>query len=165
MSYKDRLAALVAQTKKAEAPQGGFISLKGGRMSVGEVRLPGDKVNAIIVDYRKDNEFYESAYEIGKSAAPVCAAVVRPHEFQSPWRKPRPGETDETPGLTWDEPTGLVTESSKPQVEAGRGCDGCRLLEFKHGPSHQGQDGQRQGQGVPRVASPVPRCRRSMHHA
>ena len=145
MSYKDRMAALVAQTKRAEAPSGGFISLKGGRMSVGEVRLPGDKVQAIIIDYRKDNEFYESAYEIGKSAAPVCAAVVRPHEFQSPWRKPRAGESDETPGLLWDEPTGLVTESSKPQVEAGRGCDGCKLLEFNTAHLIKGKTGSGKG--------------------
>jgi hypothetical protein len=145
MSYKDRLAALVAQTKKAETPTGGFISLKGGRMSVGEVRLPGDKIAAIIVDYRKDNQFFESAYEIGKSAAPVCAAVVRPHEYQSPWRKPRDGETDETPGLTWDEETGLVTESAKPQVPAGRGCDSCRLLEFNTAHLIKGKTGSGKG--------------------
>jgi len=48
MSYKDRMAALVAQTKKAEAPQGGFLSTKGGRLSIGGVNLPGDMIRAII---------------------------------------------------------------------------------------------------------------------
>lgn len=89
VSYKERMAALVATTKKAEAPQGGFLSTKGGRLSNGEVRLPGDKIRAIVVEYRKDNEFYPKAYEPNTPAYPICHAVVRPQEVQSPWRKPR----------------------------------------------------------------------------
>jgi hypothetical protein len=131
MSYKDRLAALVAQTQKAEAPQGGYISLKGGRMMVGETRFPNDMIRAIVVEYRKDNEFYNKAYDpAAKGAAPVCAAIVRPHEVLTPWRKPRAGETPETPGIIWDERTGYVTDSSEPQVPPGDGCDSCGMLEW-----------------------------------
>jgi hypothetical protein len=129
VSYKDRLAALVAQTQKAEAPQGGYISLKGGRMTVGETRFPNDMIRAIVVEYRKDNEFYNKAYDpTSKGAAPVCAAIVRPHEVLSPWRRPRDGE--DLTSVTVDAATGLVTDASEPQVGPGEGCDSCGMLEW-----------------------------------
>lgn len=129
MSYKDRMAALVATTKKAESPSGGYISLKQGRMKVGDVPMPNDMIRAIVVEYRKDNEFYPKAYVQGESQFPTCHAVVRPHEVLSPWRKPRPGE--DTSKLKSDKATGLVADCEKPEVEAGRGCDSCRMLEWK----------------------------------
>jgi hypothetical protein len=145
VSYKDRMAALVAQTKKAETPTGGFISLKGGRMKIGEVAFPGDKINAIIVDYRMDNEFYPNAYETGKSQAATCHAVVRPLEFQSPWRKPRKGEDIETAFEHWDEDTGTGCEAPDPQVEAGMGCASCRMLEWNTAHLIKGKTGSGKG--------------------
>jgi len=82
--WKDRMVALTKQTKAAEKPQGGFISLKGGRMTYADEILPGDKINAIIVDYRKDNEFYDKPYDAKTPATPRCWAIVRPHEELAP---------------------------------------------------------------------------------
>ncbi len=143
MSYKDRMAALVAQTKKAEAPAGGFISTKGSRLSVGDVRLPNDTIRAIVIEYRKDNEFYPNAYVAGQSAAPICSAIVRPQEILTPWRKPR--EDDDPENVTYDEATGLVSDSVDPQVPAGHGCDSCRMLEWGSAKLIKGKQGSGKG--------------------
>ena len=133
LSYKDRMAALVAQTQKAEAPQGGYISLKGGRMTVGETKFPNDMIRAIVIEYRKDNEFYDKAYDPNaKGAAPVCAAIVRPSEVMTPWRKRRLDE-DMTRVIAGSDAAGFewVTDASKPQVAPGEGCDNCKMLEWE----------------------------------
>lgn len=130
MSYKDRMAALVAQTKKAEAPQGGFISFKGGRMSIGQTQLPGDMLRAIIIDYRKDNEFYPSAYDPKNTAYASCHAIRQPWEVMSPWRRPREGEDLENLNVVRMGNDVFVTDAEDPQVQAGQGCDSCQMLEF-----------------------------------
>lgn len=144
VSYKERMAALVAQTKKAEQPSGGFISLKGGHMSIGGVQLPGDKIIAIIPEYRKDNEFYPRAYEPGVSQFPACHAIVRPHEVLSPWRKLRDGEDVEMMEH-FDKATGLVSECSEPQVKPGQGCDSCKRLEWGSAKDIIGKVGKKGG--------------------
>ena len=132
IDYKARLAALVAQTKKAESPQGGFLSTKNTRLSFGDVRLPNDTIRAIVIDYRIDNEFYPVKYTIGKTAFPTCHAVRRPGEFISPWREPREGEdldglvkSMDGAGMLW------VADAEKPLVAAGVGCSDCKMMEFK----------------------------------
>jgi hypothetical protein len=142
MSYKDRMAALVEQTKKAEAPAGGFISTKGSRLSVGDVRLPNDTIRAIVIEYRKDNEFYPNAYVAGQSAAPICSAIVRPHEILTPWRLPKEGEDLDL--LTLDE-SGWVSDSPEPQVPAGHGCDSCGMLEWGSAKLIKGKAGSGKG--------------------
>jgi len=128
-SYKDRMAQLVAQTKKAETPTGGFISTKGGHLTINGTQLPGDKINAIIIDYKKDNEFYPKAFAPNEAQAPVCAAIVAPDQILSPWRKLRDGEKYEEFENNNRE-LGLVSEMPKPQVKAGFNCDSCRMLEW-----------------------------------
>ena len=144
VSYKDRMAALVATTKKAEAPAGGFLSTKGSRLSIGDVRLPGDMIRAIIVDYRKDNEFYPVAYDpTSKGSVPVCFAVVRPNEILTPWRQAKPDE--DTRGLVVDERTQLVSDAAEPQVAAGHGCDSCGMLEWGSAKLIKGNRGSGKG--------------------
>jgi hypothetical protein len=130
IDYEARMAALVVQTQKAEAPQGGYISLKNSRMSVGDVRMPNDTLRAIIIDYRMDNELYLNAYD-GKPQSPSCHAVMKPWEVVSPWRKPRDGE-DVSALLRGEDDFGdaWVADCEQPQVAPGVGCDGCRMLEF-----------------------------------
>jgi hypothetical protein len=144
VNLREKLQALVAQTKKAESPSGGYISLAKGRMTIGTVGLPGDKIVAIVIDYRKDNEFYESAYVPGESQAPVCAAVVAPDEVLTPWRAVREGE-DITKLLHHDKELGLVTDVAKPQVPAGMVCDSCPMLEWGSAALIKGQRGSGKG--------------------
>lgn len=126
---KKRMAALVKQTQKAEAPAGGFLSTKGGRLTHGDVELPGNAIQAIIAYYHKDNEYYPEKYVAGKPASPLCHAVVRPHEIITPWRKLREGEEVQE-GMHYSQELGLVSDAQQPQVVAGLGCDSCTMLDW-----------------------------------
>lgn len=128
VNWKDRMAVLTKQTKLAEKPAGGFISFKGGRMSYNDEVIPGDKLRAIIVDYRKDYEFYPNPYDPKVQAVPTCYAIVRPHEILTPWRLPREGE--DTSKLVVSDSTGLVTDCEDPQIDAGESCDVCPMFQW-----------------------------------
>lgn len=123
--WKDRMQAVKVVAQEAEKPQGGFISFKGGRMSFGDEILPGDKLNAIIIDYRMENDLYKAKYVAGVVRSPDCFAIVRPDELQSPWRLLREGEEGYDP----DEPA-LVSDSEDPQVEPGNGCADCPMNDW-----------------------------------
>lgn len=82
--WKDRMVAVKQQVAEAEKPQGGFISFKSGRMSYGDELLPGDKINAIIIDYRFENDLYLSKYVAGVNRSPDCYAICRPGELLAP---------------------------------------------------------------------------------
>jgi len=129
VNLREKLQAMVAQTRKAESPAGGFISLAKGRMSVGGTTLPNDSITAIVVDYRKDNQFYESKYVPGEAQAPVCGAVVAPNDILTPWRLPYEGE-DVSKAAHYDQELGLISEVMKPQVAAGKTCDSCKMAEW-----------------------------------
>jgi hypothetical protein len=143
VDWKERLSAIVAKTKKAETPVGGFISLEGGRMHVGANRFPNDMIRAIVIDYRKEHQFYESAFVKGKAAAPVCFFTGQPEEVASPWRKPR--QDDDPTRILIDEKTGLVSDSPKPQVEANKGCDNCKMGEWGSARLIQGKPSDSRG--------------------
>jgi hypothetical protein len=116
-NWKDRMAVLTKQTKLAEKPAGGFISFKGGRMTLADEIIPGDKLRCIIIDYRKDYEFYDKPYNPNVPAIPSCYAIVRPHEDLTPWsRDPETGE--------WK------TEASDPQVAPGVMCEDCPMFQW-----------------------------------
>jgi hypothetical protein len=78
------MKGLISVTKEAEKPQGGFISFKGGRMTYADEILPGDKIECVIVDYRRSNEFYDKPYDPKNPRSPVCYAIHRPGEEMIP---------------------------------------------------------------------------------
>lgn len=114
--WKDRMVALTKQTQVAEKPAGGFISFKGGRMTYQDELIPGDKIRCVIIDYRKDNEYYDQPYDAKKAAVPSCYAIVRPHEIQTPWRLPRYKEDVTGEGFIHQDP--YVTECEDVQIDA-----------------------------------------------
>lgn len=102
--WKDRMRALVTQTKEAEKPQGGFISLKGGRMTYADEILPGDKIDAVIVDYRMENAFYDQKFDPKNLRSPVCFAITQPGEIMVPHKdseQKQNGECEGCPRLEW----------------------------------------------------------------
>lgn len=125
--WKDKMVALTKQTQIAEKPQGGFISLKGGRMSYNDELLPGDKINAIIVDYRFDNELYMKKYDPKNPRSPECFAIVAPGSTLSPWKMdPITGE--------------YSTDAEFPQVNEGFECEGCPMNEWGSAGKLEGAD-------------------------
>jgi hypothetical protein len=102
--WKDRMKALVTQTREAEKPQGGFISLKGGRMTYADEILPGDKINAVIIDYRMENAFYDQKFDPKNLRSPVCFSITQPGGIMVPHKdseQPQHPECEGCPRLEW----------------------------------------------------------------
>lgn len=137
--WRDKMVQITKATQEAEKPQGGFISLKGGRMTYNDQLLPGDMIRCVIVDYRMDFEYYDSEYNSQQVKSPVCYAITRPGEVVAPWRKPLPGEDisnliqQEVDGVTY------VTDCEEPQITAEFDCESCPQFEWG---SAIGKDGK-----------------------
>lgn len=123
--WKDRMVAVKQQVQEAEKPQGGFISFKGGRMSYGDELLPGDKINAIIIDYRFENDLYLSKYVAGVNRSPDCYAICRPGELLAPnlVKNQETGEMEYGAENVQGGPD-ILTAAEEPQ------CDGCWANEW-----------------------------------
>ena len=86
VSWKEKMNAVVAQSAAMEAPTGGFLSFKGGRMSYDDTPIPGDKMEVIMIDFLLENTWYLEDYNALKPAVPTCYALGRdeatlaPHE-------------------------------------------------------------------------------------
>ncbi len=82
--WKERMAAVVAQAAGMEAPKGGFLSFKGGRMSYDDTPIPGDKMEIIILDHVLENTWYSEPYNALKPATPDCYALGRDESELAP---------------------------------------------------------------------------------
>lgn len=136
MSWQDRMRQHIAATKEAEKPKGGFITLKGGRMTWNGEAFPGDKINAVIIDYRFDNELYEEKYDSKKVAIPICYSVARPGEEMVPSPdslKPQgwpEGEEQGQPGGTCEECWAFQWQSADGGKGKGKACKTSRRLHI-----------------------------------
>jgi len=122
MSWKDRMKAVAVKTAEAEAPQGGFISFKSGRMSIGDTLVPGDKIECIIVDYLFHNKYYNVPYNAKNPVPPVCYAFSREELDLEPAEgaeEPQAESCAECPQNVW----GSAGNGSK-----GKACTNSRRL-------------------------------------
>lgn len=128
----------IKATQEAEKPQGGFITLKGGRMSWNDEQFPGDKIQCVIVDYRFDNEFYEDKYDSKKAATPVCYSVARPQDAddmgpdencEKPQGWPE-GEEQGLPGGTCADCWAYQWQSADGGKGKGKACKTSRRLHL-----------------------------------
>lgn len=84
VTWRDKMAAVQAQSAAMEAPKGGFLSFKGGRMSYNDEYIPGDKINVIIVDFLLENAWFKDDYNALKPQTPACYAFGREEEDLAP---------------------------------------------------------------------------------
>lgn len=84
--WDEKLAALAKRAKKAEASvaTGSFISIKGGIMSFAGNVVPGNKLEAVVVDSILENALYEGDYDPNNLASPVCFAFGRDEDEMVP---------------------------------------------------------------------------------
>lgn len=134
--FAARMAGMVAATKRAEAPDGGFISLKGTGMSIGGTPIVGNKFRAVIVEYRLDNQWYDKPYNPNSQEVnlPACWASARQGFPLTPWREPRDSDGDNVQ----HELNGLVSECDSPQVDPGVVCKDCPKMEWGSAPPRNG---------------------------
>lgn len=125
--WKDRMQAVKVIAQDAEKPQGGFISFKGGRMTYGDEILPGDKINAVIIDYRMENDLYKSKYVAGVTRSPDCFAIVKPDEMLIPHEDaedPQAPSCDVCPMNDW----GSVKLIDPTSTSKGKACKTSRRI-------------------------------------
>jgi len=127
VAWKDRMVAVKAAAQEAEKPSGGFISFKGGRMSYGDEMIPGDKINAIILDYRFENDLYMAPYKAGVVRSPDCFAIASPAEkhLQGPYKRDK-----ETGELLMSEHDTWISDAEDPQGDADGLCAACEWNEW-----------------------------------
>lgn len=107
-NWKERMAAIKSTAVENEAPVGGFISLKGGFMQYGDMVIPNNTLECVIVGSRFENAWYKNKYDPDKIVSPHCYAFadkeinLKPHE-----------------------------ECEEPQHET---CAGCPMNEFESDP-------------------------------
>ena len=121
MSWRERMQAVAVKTAEAEKPQGGFISFKSGRMSIGDTAIPGDKMQCIIVDYLFHNKYYDTPYNAKVSTPPACYAFSREELDLEPddCEDPQSDSCAECPQNEW---------GSAGEGKRGKACTNSRRL-------------------------------------
>jgi len=94
VNWRDRMKQVAVKTAEAEAPSGGFISFKSGRLSIGDNLMPGDKIECVLVDYLIHNKYFDTPYNANKPSPPACYAFGREEESM----EPSEGDGNENPG-------------------------------------------------------------------
>lgn len=92
MSTKNALASIQAEIQKelasvnktVAAPTGVNISTKGKQFTTPDGATSSGPMNAIILDYRNVNEFYEGVYNPQEVKPPVCMAVSKTIDDMEP---------------------------------------------------------------------------------
>ncbi len=84
VNWRDRMKQVAVKVAEVEAPSGGFISFKSGRLNIGDQILPGDKIDCIVVDYLLHNKYFDTPYNANKQTPPACYAFAREEENLSP---------------------------------------------------------------------------------
>jgi len=84
VNWRDRMKQVAVKSAEAEAPSGGYISFKSGRLSLGDMVQPGDKIEIIVLDYLFHNKYYTTAYDSKVTVPPACYAFSRMEERMEP---------------------------------------------------------------------------------
>ena len=78
-----------AAKKQSQAPKTGggdrvYISTKGGIMMVGDRKVTGNKLDAVILDFAYVNAYYDKAYNPKELSSPKCFALDRVKDKLAP---------------------------------------------------------------------------------
>jgi len=84
VNWRDRMKQVAVKVAEVEAPSGGFISFKSGRLNIGDQVMPGDKIECIVVDYLLHNKYFNTPYNPKVQSSPGCYAFAREEENMEP---------------------------------------------------------------------------------
>jgi hypothetical protein len=128
-SWRDRMKAVAVKTAETEAPSGGFISFKSGRLTIGDQLMPGDKIECIVVDTLLHNKYFDTPYNANKVVPPACYAFAREEVELAPSQgdgKDNPGAEDPQSEYCLDCP--MNEWGSDPKGGRGKACTNSRRL-------------------------------------
>lgn len=125
VNWRDQMKKVAVKSAEAEAPSGGYISFKSGRLSLGDMVQPGDKIEVIVLDYLFHNKYYTTAYDSKVTSSPVCYAFARAEEELEPSQvaeEPQGGEEGFCTGCPQNE------WGTSPKGGHGKACMNTRRL-------------------------------------
>jgi len=79
--------AEVAAAMEANTGGGQFISTRGGKLTVDDAPVPGNRMAVHILDYILENVYYEGDYDPDNPSAPTCYAFGRDEKDMAPHPK------------------------------------------------------------------------------
>lgn len=122
VNWDEELAAEAKVAAGMEATTGGsFVSLKSGVLSYNGAQIPGNKMNAVILDHVFENQFYTGKFEPDSPQSPVCYAFGRVEEEMAPHEKSEAPQHDQCTGCP-------MNEWGSADVGKGKACKNVRRL-------------------------------------
>jgi hypothetical protein len=122
---QEALKRKLAEQSTQESDALVYISLKGKKFRIGDIKLP-DLFDCVIAEFAFEKTYYSSAYNPDKAASPDCYAIsfnepAAPHELaENP-------QSDRCSTCKWN-------EFGSAAVGKGRACkDGRRLILYAYG--------------------------------
>lgn len=79
--------AEVAAAMEANTGGGQFISTRGGKLSIDDAPVPGNRMAVHVLDHIMENVYYEGDYDADNPSAPSCYAFGRDEKTMSPHPK------------------------------------------------------------------------------
>jgi hypothetical protein len=122
VTWKEKMAMVTAQAAAMEAPKGGFLSFKSGRLSYDDTPIPGDKMNVVIIDFLLENGMFREKYNAMKPASPMCYAFGREESELKPHpdcEEPQHTDCATCPNNEW---------GSDPEGGRGKACKNSRRI-------------------------------------
>ncbi len=127
VSWEEEMARQAAAAKAMEPMQGRFISLRGGVMTFQQQPLPGNKLNAIVIDSVIEHQLYEGAFDPNSAASPSCFAFGRVSQDMVPHATVEKKQSEKCatcPKFAW---------GSDPKGGRGKACREVRRLALIDG--------------------------------
>lgn len=86
--WEEELAAAAVASSAALPTVGGdWLSTKGGKLSCDGTDVPGSTMQAIILDFLNENQFYDTIYDPANPAGPCCYAFGSDKDAMCPHAK------------------------------------------------------------------------------
>lgn len=95
-TWKEELAKEASAAQAAlPAASGDWLSVRQGRMKFKGADVPGNKAEFIILDFIRENQFYEGRFDPDNAATPCCYAFGNDEKTMAPHEKStKPQHTD-----------------------------------------------------------------------
>lgn len=123
VSWEDRMAADAKKIAERERPSISMINTKGGIMKIGDVVVPGNQLDVIILASAFENQWFKNKYDPNKRENPSCFALSLDGEGMAPHPE---GTEIQFDGLCADCPN--FEWGSDPKGGRGKACKEKRRL-------------------------------------
>lgn len=88
---------------REKTPVGQFISVRGGRITIGGNTLKEDSIDVVVLDFVFENDYYVGKFDPKKPRSPVCYAMAHKEDDMKPHEKSEDPQSKSCNGCKWNE--------------------------------------------------------------